>query len=560
MMKDVTEEACQEQAHRKQLEEALKQAEQKYRSIFENAIDGIFQTTPDGRFITANPALARMYGYESPEELVASLADIERQLYVHPNRRAEFMRLMEKYSFVKGFESQVYCKDGKVIWVSENVRAVRDKRGALLYYEGIVKDITEHKQLEAEFLQAQKMESLGRLAGGVAHDFNNLLTVIMGSIDLVIQDLPSPPEVSDLLDIKEVIKRAASLSHQLLTFARQQIIEPRIINLNDLLLNLDKMLCRLIGEDIELKFTIVPDLGKVGGDSGQLEQMLVNLVVNARDAMPHGGELFVEATNVTLGLEDVRLRTGVAPGEYVLIVVRDTGCGMPEEVKTHCFEPFFTTKEAGKGTGLGLATSYGIVKQHGGHIEVESEPGQGTIFRIYLPRVETLQDNLYVQDNAGNLLQGKETVLLVEDEPAVRTTMVRALQACGYTMLEAATGGEALHLVQQHGRKPIHILVTDVVMPKMSGHELAERLVALHPETKVLYVSGYPEEFITSYGIMIQDTTFLQKPFTSADLVRKVREMLDQENHSPSVRSDSTEVGPPHSRDGGGPHRSCLDI
>jgi PAS domain S-box-containing protein len=375
--------------------------------------------------------------------------------------------------------------------------------------------------------QSQKMEAIGKLAGGVAHDFNNLLTVILGYGEIVLGQLrPDDPLRADIDEIHRAGRRAAELTHQLLAFGRKQIFAPRVLDLNDVVKGLDRMLRRLIGEDVEITTALDSDAGRVRTDPAQVEQVIVNLAVNARDAMPKGGKLTLETGNVELGEDYARSRVGVAPGPYVMLAVSDTGHGMNAETLSHLFEPFFTTKEKGKGTGLGLSTVYGIVKQSGGHVGVYSEPGRGTTFKVYFPRVDAPADAPAVPVAAEPLRKGTETVLLVEDEDAVRRLARTALQRQGYAVLDARSPGEALELARERPG-PIQIMVTDVVMPGMSGRQLAEKLAVLHPETRVLYISGYTENAIVHQGVLDAGVAFLNKPFSPDALLRKVREVLD---------------------------------
>lgn len=385
----------------------------------------------------------------------------------------------------------------------------------------------ERKRLEEEFRQSQKMETVGQLAGGIAHDFNNLLTAIKGYANFAKDALPSgDPIREDIQEVLNAAERAANLTRQLLTFSRRQIISPRVINLNELILNIDNMLRHLIAEDIELVTIPKENLGLVKVDPGQMEQVIVNLVINARDAMPEGGKLIIETQNVHLDEDYVRQHLGTTPGDYIMLAISDTGSGMSEEVKAHIFEPFFTTKEIGKGSGLGLATVYGIVKQHHGNIFVYSEIGKGTTVKIYLPQAEEKEEDLSRHSETEHLPKGNETVLAVEDEPSVRNVAVRILSKLGYTVLEASHGDETLQVAREHTGE-IHLLLTDVVMPRMSGKELADRLRMIHPEIRVLFVSGYTENIITHRGILDKEVHFLQKPFTQRELAFKVREVLD---------------------------------
>jgi CheY-like chemotaxis protein len=372
------------------------------------------------------------------------------------------------------------------------------------------------------------MEAVGRLAGGIAHDFNNLLQVVMGFSELLLDRFaPGDPSRKEIEEIKKAGGRAASLTRQLLAFGRRQVLRPEVLNLNALVSNLGRMLRRLISEDVDLVTVLRPGLGRVKADPSQVEQVIMNLAINARDAMPEGGKLTVETENVYLDEAFVREHPDARPGPHVRLAVSDTGRGIGAEVWPHLFEPFFTTKEAGKGTGLGLATVYGIVTQSGGHISVSSEPGAGSIFRIYLPRFQEEAGAVPAGQAVSGLSPGTETVLLVEDEDAVRDLVSRMLQMCGYTVLEAAHGEEAIRVSERY-EGPIQLMVTDVMMPKMTGREVAERLKPLRPDMRVLYVSGYTDDEIVRQGVLGADMAFLQKPFTPDALARKVREVLDE--------------------------------
>jgi signal transduction histidine kinase/ActR/RegA family two-component response regulator len=381
------------------------------------------------------------------------------------------------------------------------------------------------RQSEGQLRQAQKLEAIGRLAGGIAHDFNNLLTAIMGYGQLA---RARPTDVGPHLDeVLRAAERAASLTRQLLAFSRQQVLEPKVLDLNAVITGLDKLLRRLIGEDIDLVTAPALGLGRVKADPGQIEQVIMNLVVNARDAMPAGGNLTIETANVELDEEAAVTRLEVRPGPYVMVAVSDTGSGMTPEVKARIFEPFFTTKEIGKGTGLGLSTVHGIVKQSEGHIEVYSELGHGTTFKVYLPRVEESTEHRPGAIATGGRLEGVETVLVVEDEEAIRRVIGVALRLYGYTVLEAMDGSQAIDIFEG-GDPPIDLLITDVVMPLMSGPELALRVAHALPHLKVLFVSGYTDRALIHQGLRQPGTAFLQKPFTPERLARKVREVLDE--------------------------------
>ena len=391
----------------------------------------------------------------------------------------------------------------------------------------VSRDITEKKRLEAQFLQAQKMESVGQLASGIAHDFNNLLTVINGMSELVLTQVSHDnPVHADVQEILHAGERAATLTRQLLAFSRQQILAPRVLNLNTVVAGMESLLRRVLGEDIDLMVVPTPGVGRVKADPGQLEQVITNLAVNARDAMPQGGQLTIETRNVTLGGDEAR-RHGVAvpPGSYVQLVVSDSGVGMDEATRARIFEPFFTTKGSGQGTGLGLSTVYGIVKQSDGFIWVESELGRGTRFQICLPQVAEAA----VTDRSGPTVvsrSGTETILLVEDNAGLRKLATRVLAPAGYTVLGAASGEEALRVLERQ-EGPVHLLLSDVVMPGMSGRDLAEQLAQTRPEMKVLFMSGYTDDTVVQHGVLNAQVAFLSKPFTAAALLRKVREVLD---------------------------------
>jgi len=645
------------EAEQRESADALRRAEERYRGLFENAVAGIFQTTLEGRYVTANPTLARIYGYESPEELMASVTDLNRQFYVRPGRRDEFIRLVEERGAAREFESQVYRKDGSVIWISEDGRALRDAGGRLVGSEGttvditarklaeegrarlaeileattdfvaiaepqgrvlylnragrellgigleeglsrvrgadghpewarklvletaipaavrdgvwkgqiafldgegrevpfsqvilahkgpdgqvafistIARDVSEQKSLEAQLRQAQKMEAIGQLAGGVAHDFNNLLGVIGGYADLLLRDVgPRHPGRGRVEQILKATDRAAGLTRQLLAFSRKQVLEPRLLDLNAVLADIEKMLRRLIGEHIQLVTVFEDGLWRTMADPGQIEQVIVNLAVNARDAMPGGGKLILETRNEELDEAYAHSHAGARPGPHVMLAVSDTGHGMDSETLTHAFEPFFTTKEQGKGTGLGLATVYGIVRQSGGHVNVYSEPGRGSTFKVYLPQAEgNAEVAASVPLSVTATTGGSETILLAEDEEALRAMIQEILETAGYTVLGAARPDEVLTVARSHAGA-VQLLLTDVVMPGMSGRELATQLQAVQPGARVLYMSGYTNEAINHHDVLEAGAAFLQKPFTYDSLLRKVREALDAPGKSP---------------------------
>jgi two-component system, cell cycle sensor histidine kinase and response regulator CckA len=449
-------------------------------------------------------------------------------------------QILEKLAGTKppgrGVERTYRRKDGTTLPVLIEDRILRDSGGRIIGIRTTIQDISglkraeeEMRVLEEQFRQSQKMEAVGRLGGGIAHDFNNLLTVIKGYSQLSLLDLKeSDPLWGNIQEIQKATQRATDLTRQLLAFSRRQILDLKVLDLNILLRDLDKMLRRIIGEDIELVTLLSGDLGRVKIDPGQIEQVIFNLAVNARDAMPSGGKLLIETTNVELDKEYANAHIGVVPGRYVKLSVSDTGIGMSQEVREKVFEPFFTTKDKGKGTGLGLSTVYGIVKQSGGNIWVYSEPGHGTTFKIYLPRVEEQLDTFHALDETDYSPRGSETVLLVEDEQEVRLLAHRLLSQQGYRVLEATNGVEALHVAQEHGGEKIHLLLTDVVMPQMGGKELADQLKILRPDIKVLYTSGYTDNAVVHQGVLNPGTHFLQKPFSLKTLSHKVREVLDR--------------------------------
>jgi PAS domain S-box-containing protein len=415
--------------------------------------------------------------------------------------------------------------NGSIHWISGIGRTFYDERGSPLRAAGIGLDVTEHRALEDQYRQAQKMEAVGQLAGGIAHDFNNILTAIEGYCTLIGEEVPADsPLHADLNEIHHAAKWATSLTRQLLAFSRRQILEPRVLDLRDSLKSIAPMLKRLIGEDIEVVARATGDIGRVKADPGQVEQVILNLAVNARDAMPDGGTLVLEVADVVLDESYTRCHATTKPGRYVMLAVSDTGAGMDAATQARVFEPFFTTKQKEKGTGLGLATVYGIVKQSGGHIWLYSELGRGSTFKVYLPRVDAAVDTPVTQPPLGSLL-GSETILVVEDEESVRKLVRKALERYGYRVLLAATPSEALEVARAE-TSTIHLLLSDVILPQMSGSALASQIVHGRPAMRILYMSGYTDDAIVRYGVLEQGTPFLQKPFTPEGLARKVREVL----------------------------------
>lgn len=641
-----------ESAHKTQ--EALHETEQRYKNIFDNAHVGIYRTTPDGRILVANPALMRMLGCDTFEELARR--NLEREGFGPGYSRSRFKELVERPGGIRGLEAEWVRKDGDIIVIRENAVAIRDSQGRVLYYEGTVEDITDrvrverrlqesearHRQLvelapfgiavhrdgkglfvnpaaarivgipdpkefvgrdvlefvhpedraaardrirrvmearevietfpvryirtdgavihaeaanvpidyegqkavmtmfqdvteryraqELERLlnRARKMEALGRLAGGIAHDFNNLLTAIIGFASLLKDK--TPPDHPDRVCIEEIVKagrRAATLTAQLLAFSRRQVVEPRDLDLNQVIRDIEKMLRRLIGEDVTLIVRLAQDLAAIRADLSQMEQIIINLAVNARDAMPNGGTLTITTENVSLA-NPVSLREGdaIPPGEYVRLTMEDTGTGMDEETLAHLFEPFFTTKEVGSGTGLGLSTVYGIVQQSRGHIRVQSAVGRGTRFELYFPMVMTPDATLGDEVAPPERLRGTETVLLVEDEDSVRDLAVRVLRGLGYRVIEANNGKQAIEEFHRSARR-VSLVITDVVMPQMSGIDLVRRIREDQPGLPALLVSGYSNKSLPSEGDVRDRIDFLQKPFTPEDLASRVRRLLD---------------------------------
>jgi PAS domain S-box-containing protein len=491
--------------------------------------DAVIVTDAGGRVNFLNPAAQELTGWRSAEAAGRGLDEVFHILHEQTREAVESpvgVALREGRVVGLANHTVLVARDGTERLIEDGAAPIQDERRGLAGSVLVFHDVTGRRRLEEQFLQAQKMEAVGRLAGGVAHDFNNLLTVITGFADVVLGRLPAGDPARELVgEIAHAGQRAARLIGQLLAFSRKSVVAPQVLDLNAVVTDTEKMLGRLIGEDIELATQLQPGLGPVKADPGQVEQVIVNLAVNARDAMPQGGKLTVETRDVDLDEGYAQAHAGARPGRHVLLAVSDTGHGMAPEVRARAFEPFFTTKEPGKGTGLGLATVYGIVRQAGGHVEVYSEPGRGTTFMLYFPRAEEAAAR---QPNPapGAEPRGSETVLLVEDDAAIRAVARHVLQGRGYRVLEAADAAEALRLAGEYLRR-IHLLVADVVMPGVGGRELAQRLAALHPETKVLFTSGYTDDAVVRHGVREAEVAFLPKPFTPATLTQKVREVLD---------------------------------
>lgn len=521
-------------------EAALQKSEEQYRLIAENTSDLICMVDFDGNFTYVSPSYREVLGYP-PESLLGSSSFS----LLHPDEieLAEEIK-MESAASRKPIWSELRVKHHNGSWkIFETLgNWICDSQGLPQYCVLVSRDITQRKEAEEtlrtseeklrlseeQLRMSQKLEAIGQLAGGVAHDFNNLLTVITGYSDLVLARLEdSDDNRPKIEEIKRAAQRASSLTRQLLAFSRKQVLQPKLFNLNDLVADMTKMLQRLIGENIQMNTCFAQET-PINADPGQIEQVLMNLVVNARDAMPNGGRVSIETSQVEIDETYASTHLHMAPGSYVMLAVSDTGKGMDAETQKHVFEPFFTTKELGKGTGLGLSTVYGIVKQSGGSIWVYSEPGLGTVFKVYLPLASAKAAESTVDQTESRIPRGNETIMIVEDEPQIRDLTLECLTHCGYNVLTAADGTEALQLIKGTER-PVNLIVSDVVMPKMSGRELAERVAQIRPLTKVLFISGYTNDAIVNHGVLDGGMWFLQKPFAFDALARRVREVLDSE-------------------------------
>jgi two-component system cell cycle sensor histidine kinase/response regulator CckA len=507
----------------KRNEQALRRSEARYRSLVQSSVYGIYRSSLEGRFLDVNPAIISMLGYESAEEVL--LLDPEKDVFAQSEEHGLLVEEFRRSGRLDGIEVKWRRKDGSTITVRISGRAVSSEGEPADVLEAIAEDVTERRALEDQFRQAQKMEAVGRLAGGVAHDFNNLLMVISGYAEVILAKLAgNNPLIEKAHAIQQAADRATTLTRQLLAFSRKQLLELKVVDLNAIVSDMERLLRPLIGENVELIARLEPEAGYTRADAGQLEQVLMNLVVNAKDAMPTGGRLTIETQNVGVDESHRRGQTFIRPGHYVMLSVSDTGMGMDKETQSRIFEPFFTTKEKGKGTGLGLSTVYGIVKQSGGYVMVQSEIGRGSTFHIYLPQVEGTAEKR-ATPVARAAAGGTETVLLVEDEESVRQLVRDTLESKGYQVVEAENGESGLKASAGHQGK-IDLVITDVVMPGMGGREMVEQLAKTRPETKVLYLSGYTEDAIISEGTIESGTAFLQKPFTLQNLSRKVREVL----------------------------------
>jgi two-component system, cell cycle sensor histidine kinase and response regulator CckA len=507
----------------KRADDELAASEERFRKAFNASPEPMtISHWPEGRYVDCNESFLRITGYRREE--VIGRTDTEVRFWPTTEDRARCMQFLEEHGRAIDLEVLFGVKSGekRTGLFSAEVIEIRGEQCVL----AVMKDVTERRSLEEQLRLSQKMEAVGQLAGGVAHDFNNLLTVILGYSNLLLKDLgPEDPRRAPLEGIKHAADRGAALTQQLLVFSRRQVLAPRLLDLNAVVADMDKMLRRLIGEHIEFSTILAPELGLVKADPGQIEQVIMNLVVNARDAMPTGGKLTIETAAVELGEAYARRHNVGTPGSYIMLAVSDAGHGMDENTRARVFEPFFTTKEKGKGTGLGLAVVYGIVKQSGGGVWVYSEPGLGTTFKVYLPKADAVSEKPEALA-ANRMSRGTETILLVENEAAVRSLLRDFLESNGYVVLEASRAVEALEASEQYGG-PIQLLLTDVVMPDISGRKLADHLKTSRPEAKVLYVSGYTDTAILQHGLLEPGVALLQKPFTPEALSRKVREVLD---------------------------------
>jgi PAS domain S-box-containing protein len=516
--------------------EALWAATERLRALEEAAPAAVMAVDQNERITIWNRAAERMFGWRASEIIgrPSPLIPGDRQTE-HVDLRARSLR-GEAYS---GIETYRLHKDGAQIAVSLSAAPIRDSEGHVCGTMGVLTDITGAQRLERQFLQAQKMASIGQLAGGIAHDFNNLLTVIIGYSELALARIPKQPDVSaDLEEIKKAGEWAAQLTRQLLTFSRKQLWVPEVLCLNQVVGSFEKILGRVISEAIRLDIVAAPSLERTKADPGHIEQVLMNLVVNARDAMPQGGTLTISTANAVLDGEFARRHAGAVPGRYVSLTVQDTGCGMTPDVLARVFEPFFTTKGPSDGTGLGLSTVYGLVKQSGGYITVESTHGVGSKVTTYLPSVDDLVESVAERPPSEQTLEGTETILLVEDEAGIRNLMRKVLERYGYLVLQARDADHAIAIEDDYPGA-IHLLLSDMVMPKLGGPELAQRIVRRRPAIQVLFVSGYAGREITDAGVSSRNISFLQKPFRPETLAQKVRERLDGHVGQPGRRSTS---------------------
>jgi PAS domain S-box-containing protein len=506
-------------------------SEERYRTIAELTADYAYSlcVEPDGTLIYewVSDTFTRLTGY-TLEDVVSGSGWTS---FIRPDDLPLVVQRRDRWfaGHPDVSEFRILTRDGEERWLRDHGRPARSEaQGRVVRIYGAGHDITQRKQLEDPLRQAQKMEAIGRLAGGMAHDFNNLLQVIAGYSDVLLSRLPHRSRLrGHVHEIKNVANQGAMLTRQLMAISRRQLLQPQVLDLSGIISNMVPMLQRLLGEDIELVTRMDSALGRINADAGQLEQVILNLAVNARDAMPQGGRLILEATNVDLDQAAATQWVGITPGPYIRLTVSDTGCGMDAATQLHIFEPFFTTKEPGKGTGLGLFTAYGIISQNGGHITVDSAPGLGAKFTIYLPRVEASMAEAKPERSPTTSAHTGETILLVEDEAVVRDLVRQILQGIGYTVLEAASGEEALRRCRQHHGR-LHLLLADIVLSGISGPEVAKHLAPSHPEMQILYMSGYAQDTLARYGALEGHSLYLQKPFTAEGLASMVRELLDR--------------------------------
>jgi PAS domain S-box-containing protein len=525
LSRELLQKAVKYTVERTRAENAVRQSEQRFHELFENAKDILFTVDLEGNVTSLNKSAEEVMGWPRHEALQLNLKSLVAP--EHFNLCSQMMQRILHEEPLQHFEISMLRKDGHKVLLQASARLIYSN-GEKHAIQGMARDITERRQLETMVQQSQKLEAIGRLSGGLAHDFNNLFCVISGHTELLTEQMePTHPALRNLAQIKKAVDSASSLTRQLLAFSRKQVFHQRILDLNAVVAETRKMLGRLVGDQIEFFTSLHPALGNVRVDPVQLEQVLVNLVLNARDAMSQGGKLTIETKNVDLE-ERARSKRAIVPaGKYVVFSVTDNGCGMDEEAQSRIFEPFFTTKELGKGSGLGLATVYGIVKQSGGFIWVYSELGQGTTIRVYLPRVDSTPTPLSSGNLRTEVRQGSETVLLVENTESVRNLAKELLKSSGYAVLDAESGREALRIASSFSG-PIHLLLTDVIMPGMGGKQLAEQLTSLRPATRVLYMSGYSNDGIVQSGILESGALLVEKPFTREILLRKVRQVLDE--------------------------------
>jgi len=511
-------------SERKRMENALRESEEQYRELFENASDLIQIVRPDGRFLFVNPAWLETFGYSREEVARLTIFDlIDPECAGHCQ---ETFQNVIRAGRVERIESSFVAKSGAKVILQGSANC-RYEKGEPRFARCIFRNVTEEKKLQAQLLQSQKMEAVGRLTSGVAHDFNNLLTTILSYSELYLMRLPQEDPLAEALRaIRDAGTRGAALTRQLLTFSRNQVVDVRVIDLNRVVSDLGKMIRRLLHPDISFSLEVAPEPTRILADPHQIEQVLLNLVINARDAMPNGGELTVACGEELLEAPEFSNFASIAPGHYVVLTVRDTGEGMSKEVQEQIFEPFFTTKPQGKGTGLGLATAYGIVKQHSGYIVVRSEVGSGALFRLYFPMVQAPVESV-VSEAVFKVLQGRETILVVDDEPEILEVVRLSLEPLGYEVLVAASGREALRIAGEKGRGGIELLLADLIMPDMNGRKLAEKMRLLHPAAKVLFMSGYADSMLAEFGVSPAPANFISKPLAPGELATALRRILD---------------------------------